>query len=200
MTRREQTPYRHAKWKAIRLQVLERAGYRCQVQGEGCTGKATDADHITPWRDGGAWFALSNLRASCKHCNISRASNQKHQNGWRRSATEIVAVVYDDRAQLESLAVAPGDAVIDLDALTGAFAGGQTSHPSRGVAQLASWAWTKSVAEVRRGEVDTARVWFFTADPSVVDGLPYHEVMRLDGGGELDSAEPSEGLEPDMWL
>jgi 5-methylcytosine-specific restriction enzyme A len=65
-------PDRSNKWKAIRLAVLARDGYRCQIRGPRCTGFAQHVDHIVPWRAGGAWFDMRNLRAACPTCNIGR--------------------------------------------------------------------------------------------------------------------------------
>lgn len=63
-------------WPVIRLQVLERDGYECQIRDEGCTGRATEADHIQSWREGGAPFDLANLRAACKPCNSARGGRR----------------------------------------------------------------------------------------------------------------------------
>ena len=62
----------NANWRQVRLAVLERDGWRCQIAGERCMGVAREADHIVPWRQGGALYDLANLRAACKRCNASR--------------------------------------------------------------------------------------------------------------------------------
>lgn len=54
-----------------RLQVLEQAGYRCQMGLEGCYGTATQVDHITPKRFGGS-DDLDNLQAACWHCDTAK--------------------------------------------------------------------------------------------------------------------------------
>lgn len=64
-------PY-HGPWPRIRLQILERDGYACQINGPGCTLHASHVDHIIPWTEGGAWYDPANLRASCEHCNTAR--------------------------------------------------------------------------------------------------------------------------------
>jgi 5-methylcytosine-specific restriction protein A len=68
-TRRARLP---ANWPAIRSAVLERDGWRCQIRGPRCTGRATDADHIEPGDD----HRMANLRAACGPCH-DRKSGQE---------------------------------------------------------------------------------------------------------------------------
>ena len=63
--------YKSAEWKAVRLLVLRRDGYQCQLRGTRCTGKATMVDHWIPRSRGGS-DSLNNLRASCKPCNTQK--------------------------------------------------------------------------------------------------------------------------------
>lgn len=77
-TRRAAKVYNTAAWRKARLIVLERDEYRCTIQGDGCTGQATAVDHIVPWRAGGDFFALDNLRACCQTCNSKRVSAVRH--------------------------------------------------------------------------------------------------------------------------
>ena len=65
-------PFDHAFWRKIRVRVLDRDGWRCRIGLQGCTGEATEVDHIVPWRQGGAWFDDWNLRAACRSCNNAR--------------------------------------------------------------------------------------------------------------------------------
>ena len=60
------------RWRAVRLRILERDGYVCQIRGPLCEGRANEVDHIIPWRQGGAVYDPSNLRAACKRCNGGR--------------------------------------------------------------------------------------------------------------------------------
>jgi 5-methylcytosine-specific restriction enzyme A len=71
------TPYDH-NWRKVRLWVLARDGHRCQLQRKGCTGTATQVDHIIPLIEGGDRLAPSNLRASCTHCNTSDGARLKN--------------------------------------------------------------------------------------------------------------------------
>ncbi len=65
--------YNTAAWKQVRKVVLARDGGMCMLQGPGCKLIADCVDHIIAVRDGGAWYDLSNLRASCHVCNSRRA-------------------------------------------------------------------------------------------------------------------------------
>jgi 5-methylcytosine-specific restriction endonuclease McrA len=66
-------------WQKVRKQILERDAYRCQINGPGCTGHANEVDHIVPLRVGGSRLEPTNLRASCKHCNIVRSNALRTQ-------------------------------------------------------------------------------------------------------------------------
>jgi 5-methylcytosine-specific restriction endonuclease McrA len=62
-------------------EVLARAGYRCQIGGPTCSGRATLADHIVPWQEGGAWTDPANLRAACRSCNAYVAAHPEWRPG-----------------------------------------------------------------------------------------------------------------------
>lgn len=59
-------------WPKVRLQILERDRWLCQIRRPGCTVKATDVDHIIAVAEGGSHRDPRNLRASCQHCNRGR--------------------------------------------------------------------------------------------------------------------------------
>ena len=59
-------------WAKVRLAVLERDAHQCQIKLAGCTGVADSVDHIVPLSEGGARLDPSNLRASCRYCNLAR--------------------------------------------------------------------------------------------------------------------------------
>ncbi len=80
------TPYNHRCWPTLRLMILRRDGYQCQVHGPRCTHVANECDHIEPWLDGGAWFNPANLRAACTACNKGRR-NQPHKYDTTPSRT-----------------------------------------------------------------------------------------------------------------
>ena len=60
------------QWRRIRLEVLDRDGWLCRINGPKCTLQATEADHIIPLEFGGARYDKANLRAACKTCNAGR--------------------------------------------------------------------------------------------------------------------------------
>ena len=66
-----------ARWKTLRVEVLERDSYVCQH----CGGIATEADHITPKSKGGL-DQLDNLIASCKPCNARRGAKDLLRRTW----------------------------------------------------------------------------------------------------------------------
>ena len=55
--------YHTKRWRLTRKRVLALAHYRCSHPK--CLRWATDVDHITPLRMGGAVYNLSNLQALC---------------------------------------------------------------------------------------------------------------------------------------
>lgn len=65
-------PWYSGPWRKVRAEILVRDNHRCQIKGPGCTGEATEVDHITPVSMGGAWYDHENLRASCSRCNQMR--------------------------------------------------------------------------------------------------------------------------------
>jgi len=64
--------YANRRWRRARLYVLQRDGYRCQIQGPHCQHTATAVDHITTLAQGGAPYDPTNLRAACQPCNSGR--------------------------------------------------------------------------------------------------------------------------------
>ena len=72
-------------WRRLRLAVLDRDGWRCQVKGPTCTINATCVDHAIPRADGGAMWDAANLRASCRRCNSTSSADRT--NARRRYLT-----------------------------------------------------------------------------------------------------------------
>jgi 5-methylcytosine-specific restriction protein A len=68
-TRRSTLP---PNWPSLRRAVLERDGFACQIRDPGCTGQATECDHIND-RD---LHTEANLRAACHRCHLRRSSSQ----------------------------------------------------------------------------------------------------------------------------
>lgn len=180
------------RWQRTRLVVLERDEFRCRVRLPGCEGEATDADHVIPPADGGDRWDLANLRAACGFCNRSRASRQKHREGWRRSSTRIVLVVgaaSDDRAAHVAEHAGPQDVVVDYDAIAAAI--GSDSHDVVNAARGAV------LTRVRRGEVDAPKVWIVSGNAEAESMFPHHEVA--DVGGRQTDCEDSPGPSRDWY-
>lgn len=65
-----QQAYRQPGWKALRLRVLARDGYQCQMRLPGCTEVATTVDHMDAASLVGPGLPPdSRCRAACLHCN-----------------------------------------------------------------------------------------------------------------------------------
>ena len=64
--------YHRKAWQRVRLRVLDRDGWTCQLRGPGCTLVAGTVDHIRALSEGGDPYDPANLRAACRHCNYSR--------------------------------------------------------------------------------------------------------------------------------
>ena len=75
---RREGPYNNGAWRQVRKQALARAGFKCEECG--IDGRL-DVDHVVPWRDGGAWFELSNLRCLCRSCHEKKTYRQDRFDG-----------------------------------------------------------------------------------------------------------------------
>lgn len=56
------------EWRKVRKQVLEDAVHRCELQLDGCTGKATDAHHTVAREVAGD--DPSKMIGVCHRCNV----------------------------------------------------------------------------------------------------------------------------------
>lgn len=75
MARREY----NGPWQKVRKAILERDANTCQIKAAGCTTTATEVDHIVPLMLGGRRLDPTNLRAACKHCNVTRSNTMRSQ-------------------------------------------------------------------------------------------------------------------------
>jgi hypothetical protein len=67
--------YLNPLWLALRLARLILDGYRCQWQFPGCTGEATEVDHLEYNKGRGVKSLLVDitlLRSTCHHCHAVR--------------------------------------------------------------------------------------------------------------------------------
>ena len=85
-TKRSTDPfYLTNQWRALRLFVLRRDGYRCIICGVGVTGVGqARVDHIRAIKDGGAALDPVNLRTLCVRCD-AQAHREKGHGGPRDS-------------------------------------------------------------------------------------------------------------------
>lgn len=63
--------YRTQQWKAVRLLVKRRDGWKCVKCG--ARGRL-EVDHITALRDGGAPYDLTNLQCLCPACHSRKTA------------------------------------------------------------------------------------------------------------------------------
>lgn len=66
--------YKSRRWKKVRIRVLNRDRWTCQV-APGCTIRGNVCDHVIPVYDGmpdALFFGEGNLRAACRGHNIAR--------------------------------------------------------------------------------------------------------------------------------
>jgi 5-methylcytosine-specific restriction enzyme A len=62
-----------ADWRRARLKAMQRANWRCEIRLDGCSGAASEVDHV----DGAANDPKhQNLRAACKPCHRKVTAQQ----------------------------------------------------------------------------------------------------------------------------
>lgn len=162
-------------WPRIRLKILERDGYICQVRGPRCKAIANQVDHIIPVLDGGSWWDESNLRASCQPCNRDRVDS-KGTDRWKRSNTRIVLVIGPPGAGKTTYVAEhkqPADLVVDYEAIAEALGG------VHGAVMAARNAVLNSL---RRGDCDARQAWIISANPKAESIFPFHERVVVDPG------------------
>ena len=71
------------QWRALRVAVLNRDRWQCQIRLDGCTTQATSVDHIVEPLEGGAFWSPENLRAACRTCNSRRGGRLAAARGNR---------------------------------------------------------------------------------------------------------------------
>lgn len=164
------SPYAHGSWPKIRLAVLARDNYECQIRGKRCTRIATQADHIVPISLGGEWLSMDNLRGACAACNAGRVGHQ-YSRRWQ-SAITYVTVVQGDPIQTSQYVQThsqPNDLIVDAHTLA----------RTTGDPQAALTLWSRLVNQLRLGLVKNPRAWITTTGD--VSRLPSHRVIKLGG-------------------
>ena len=72
---------RGTEWEALRQRVLQRDGFQCQLRYDGCTGTATQVDHVISRANGGL-DTLDNTQAACQSCNNYKGSKPVTRRNW----------------------------------------------------------------------------------------------------------------------
>ena len=80
------------RWRKVRLTILDRDGYRCQLCGK--AGKM-EVDHSTPLEHGGDAYSPENLRCLCRGCHIEVTRQQEH---WAQQSTGKKSIARFDYA------------------------------------------------------------------------------------------------------
>lgn len=68
----------------VRQQIMERDGWRCQINGPTCNGKATQADHRIPHAEGGS-DDIANGQAVCAACHDVKTRQERMRGVAKRS-------------------------------------------------------------------------------------------------------------------
>jgi hypothetical protein len=160
--------YNSATWARVRPAVLERDGYRCRVRARGCTGAATQVDHVVSVVEGGSWFDPDNLRASCSHCNQSRGGH----GGWEKAPTRITLVVGPPGADLIGYVrghATPGDLIVDHGTLAAEM----------GSSAAATTVRDGMVNQLRAGKVRVPRAWLTSHSQTAPSTLPHHYLATV---------------------
>lgn len=61
-----------AAWRAVRIEVLARDGYICQLRTHCDGAHATTVDHSLALANGGERLNVANLKAACLACNSAK--------------------------------------------------------------------------------------------------------------------------------
>jgi 5-methylcytosine-specific restriction endonuclease McrA len=101
--------YRTAAWQRLRLRILVRDGYWCQVKGPRCHGHATSVHHILPSSTHPELFwDPSNLQAACGPCNYGGGARIAADNKrtTRARIAELERIIEWQETRIEELAFA----------------------------------------------------------------------------------------------
>jgi 5-methylcytosine-specific restriction enzyme A len=76
--------YATPQWRAVRLVVLRRDRYICQLRlSRRCHGVANSVDHKIRPEDGGSEYDPTNLQAACMSCNITKRNRDQAERARR---------------------------------------------------------------------------------------------------------------------
>lgn len=192
-------PQYDGPWRRIRLEVLERDGWRCQIIGPKCKHIADQVDHIVAIENGGSWWDKSNLRASCGPCNNGRSKGHER---WRRTNTEIVLVVGppgSGKSTHVETARGQHDLVIDYDAIATALGSNVDHDHNDSLHRPAMAARNALITTLRRGEVTAPRAWIISSNPKAESMFPHHRVVTVDPGRDAAKQRATTAGRPARW-
>lgn len=97
-TRRErQKIYQSARWRRLRLAILDRDGRRCRKCG--AAGRL-EVHHVEPIKYGGALFAPDNLLTMCRTCHFrAEPDRQTDRLKWGRVLDDEAGIFRVDSAE-----------------------------------------------------------------------------------------------------
>ena len=72
----------HRRWREA---VLRRDRFVCRLRLPGCTGRATEADHVVPVAEGGACYDPANGQGACASCHAVKTAAEAARGRSRRS-------------------------------------------------------------------------------------------------------------------
>jgi hypothetical protein len=99
--------YGSLRWKRLRLAVLNRDNYECQIRGPRCRGTANSVHHRIPSSEAPElFFDPENLEASCGACNSSGGAYLTRDN--RRA-------IIEQNEYLERVVQAQQERIIELE-------------------------------------------------------------------------------------
>ena len=67
-------------WAVLRSSILRRDNYRCRINARGCSGIATEVDHIAR----GDNHSPENLRAACSSCHKKKTLAEAQEASKRK--------------------------------------------------------------------------------------------------------------------
>lgn len=131
---------RHVIPPAVRREVIDRWGNDCWLDLPGCTGVATEDDHIIPYRHGGK-DTVGNIRRACRHCNAARGD--RILSGYGAVIHAVIGPPTAGKSTYARQHAAPGDVIVDFDMLASAMMVSPAEHPTDpAIISAATAAWT----------------------------------------------------------
>jgi 5-methylcytosine-specific restriction enzyme A len=64
-----------SRWQSLRVRVLQRDGYQCQICGPKCLVQAGEVDHVIPTHLGGP-DTMTNSQAACRPCHDAKTARE----------------------------------------------------------------------------------------------------------------------------